>query len=256
VRPRSPLALPCLGLLASACVTVAPGQAALVTGLGGVQGPLGEGVHLVGPGAVAELFDLRQQEHDDVLGAVTADGAVVEAGTSLVTYRLVPEELSALARELGPDVYAVAIGPVVSAHTRRVLGRLRLDELDTAHLRDAQADITRAAAAELRPLHLLLEAVELRQVTPLSARVQRQFEALAVLEQRVAGAPDRLSLARHAADQRRARSQGIADAHRAVAPTLVPASLAEQRARALQQLLSSPHTSVVVGGGAIPEVSP
>ena len=253
---RFPAALAALGLLGTACVTVAPGQAAVVTGLGGVEGPLGEGVHLVSPAAVVRLLDLRQQEHDDDLKAVTADGAAVEAGTSLVTYRLAPEELVAFTREVGDDVYRVAIGPVVSAHTRRVLGRLRLDQLDTAHLREAQRDITAAAAADLRPLHVLLESVDLRQVTPLSARVQAQFEALAVLEQRVAGVPDRLRLARQAADARRERAAGVAAAHRELAPTLDAATLAARRAHAFQQLLQSPSTSVVVGGGVVPEVSP
>lgn len=265
-RPPAPAASPCpgpgraalaaLGLLGAACVTVGSGEAALVTGPGGLEAPLGEGVHGVGPSAEVSVYDLRQQEHDDVLLAVTSDGAAVEAGTSLVTYRLVPDELPAFAREVGQDVYRMVIGPVVSAHTRRVLGQLRLEELDTGHLRAAQQAITAAAAAELRPFHLLLESVDLRQVTPLSARVKAQFEALAVLEQRVAGVPDRLRLARQAADAQRARAEGVAAAHRALAPTLAPAALAERREKAFQQLLQSPHTSVVAGGGVVPEVSP
>jgi regulator of protease activity HflC (stomatin/prohibitin superfamily) len=200
MEPRSPhrwTCRPCAlaALALASCVTVPPGRAALVTGLSGLEPPLGEGVHWVGPWASSELIDLRQQERDDDLRAITADGAVIEAGTSLVTWRPVPDELRELAREVGPDVYAVAVGPVVSSCARKVLGRLRLDELDTSHLRAAQAEVTALAAAALRPLHILLEGVELRQVVPLSPGVRRGFEAAAALEERVKGVPDQLRLA-------------------------------------------------------------
>jgi regulator of protease activity HflC (stomatin/prohibitin superfamily) len=242
-------------LLAS-CVTVPPGRAALVTGFAGLGPPLGEGVHFVGPWTSSQIIDLRQQEHDDDLRAITADGAAIEAGTSLVTWRPAPEELRELAREVGPDVYAVAVGPVVSSCARKVLGRLRLDELDTSHLRAAQAEVTSLAAAELRPLHVLLEGVELRQVIPLSPGVKRGFEAAAALEERVKGIPDQLRLTADRAAQLSARAGGIAAANNAVAPTLDPAMLAESRARALQQLLESKNASVVQGGASVLEVSP
>jgi regulator of protease activity HflC (stomatin/prohibitin superfamily) len=261
MEPRSPprwTCRPCAlaALALASCVTVPPGRAALVTGLSGLEPPLGEGVHWVGPWASSELIDLRQQERDDDLRAITADGAVIEAGTSLVTWRPVPDELRELAREVGPDVYAVAVGPVVSSCARKVLGRLRLDELDTSHLRAAQAEVTALAAAALRPLHILLEGVELRQVVPLSPGVRRGFEAAAALEERVKGVPDQLRLAADRSAQLSTRAGGIAAAHRAVAPTLDRTMLAESLSRALQQLLESKNASVVQGGDPILEVSP
>ena len=254
-KPRR-LPLCAVLLLGGACVTVPPGHAALVTGLRGLEGPLGEGAHLIDPFASVDLLDLRRQEHDDDLFAVTSDGAAIEAGTSLVTYRFASGELRALMREVGPDAYAVAIGPVVSASTRRVLGRLRLDQLDTEHLRAAQLEITRSAAAELRPLHVVLESVDLRQVKPVSAVVQRGFEAAAVLEQRVRTVPDNLHLAAERAADLRVKAAGIGAAHAAVAPTLTPASLEESRARAFQELLQSKNASVTTDGALSVEVSP
>jgi regulator of protease activity HflC (stomatin/prohibitin superfamily) len=242
--------------LCAGCVTVPPGHAALVTDLGGLLEPLGEGVHLIDPFASTELIDLRQQEHNDDFHAVTTDGAEIEAGTSLVTYRFAPGELKALAREVGSDVYAVAISPVVSSRARRVLGQLRLDELDTEHLRAAQAEITRSASAELRPLHILLESVDLREVTPTSRLVQRGYQQLAVYEQKVQAAPDQLRMAADAADQLRARAVGVVAAHAAVAPTLNPSALAESRVRAFQQLLQSKNASVFTDGAPAVEVSP
>lgn len=243
-------------LTGASCVTVPAGHAALVTGLSGVEGPLGEGVHVVDPFAAVELLDLRRQEKNDDLFAVTRDGAAIEAGTSLVTYRLAPDELLPLMRGVGPEPYAVAIGPVVSATTRRVLGQLRLDELDTPHLRWAQDEITRSAAVELRPLHLILESVDLRQVRPLSELVRRGFEAAAVLEQEVAAAPDHLRLATQEATRRRSQAEGIAAAHAVVAPTLTSSSLEEQRTHALDELVKSKNASVTTDGAFVLEVTP
>jgi len=211
---------------------------------------------VVAPFADSALFDLRQQERNEALTATTADGAEIEAGTSLITYRLVPEELLAFARDVGPDFYRVVIRPVVSAHTRRVLGGLRLDELDTEHLRAAQAQITLGAAADLRPFHLLLGSVDLRDVAPRAALVREGYEGVAVLEQRVAQAADQLRLAREHAAQLRARAKGIADANAAVAPTLDANALAEARERAFEALLKSPNTTVVTEGDASLEISP
>ena len=251
------LGLASLVLLSSACVTVPPGHAAMVTDTGGVQGPLGEGVHVVSPFATSEVIDLRQQEQDEALTATTADGAELRAGTSLITYRLIPEELPALVRAFGPDVYAVAIRPVVSDHTRRVLGQLRLDQLDTEHLRAAQTEITRGAADELRGYHVLLEGVDLRGVVPTSALVRQGFESLSVLEQRAAEIPSLLRLASDRAEQRRGDALGIAAANAALSPTLDARALAEQRDRAFQALLASPHTTVIIGGGqTLQELAP
>jgi len=148
------------------------------------------------------------------------------------------------------------VGPVVSSCARKVLGRLRLDELDTSHLRAAQAEVSSLAAAELRPLHVLLESVDLRQVTPLSPGVRRGFEAAAALEERVKGVPDQLRLAAERSAQLSARAGGIAAANNAVAPTLDPSVLAESGARALQQLLESENASVAQGGASVLEISP
>lgn len=249
--------LPALGLLA--CATVPPGHAAVVTRpLAGVDaGPLRDGSFWVGPLASVDLVDLRQQERDDNFVALLGDGALVRAGASLVTYRYAPDEVVALVREIGPDAYP-AISPVIQSAVRRVLASLRLEDLDTAHLRAAQVEITRIARQELRPLHVLLESVDLREVDPVAPAIARAAGETGVLEQQVLRAPDDLRLAQQRAARRKVEGAGIAASNAALAGSLDGPALDDLRSRAWTRLLAAPGTRTVVLHHAIPwlEVSP
>ena len=87
-----------------ACATVPAGKVGVVLRTNGVDGePLGEGVHLIGPLADVETYDQRAQEKSEDLDALSADGEMLEAQASVLTFHPVPTELVALAREVGPD---------------------------------------------------------------------------------------------------------------------------------------------------------
>jgi hypothetical protein len=249
--------LPALLLLAvTSCVTVTPGALAVVVGRGEPPAVVGEGTRFVSPTSVVEVVDLRARESDDRLLAVTADGAAVEVATSVVTWRLDGGGLPELVRQIGPDIYAVAISPVVSGVTRRVLGQLRLDQFDGVHLEVAERTITATCAEVLRPLHVAVDLVELRGVRPLSPEVRASIEAAATAEQQVLGIPNQLQLARARATQALEVARGVAAANRALDATLDPVMLAELRTRALTQLLDSKNTEVVLDAPVTLEASP
>jgi regulator of protease activity HflC (stomatin/prohibitin superfamily) len=238
----------------TACVTVGPGSAAVVFGSGATV--LSEGTHAVPLLSVAQVVDLRSQESNERLRAVTADGAAIEVGTSVVTWRLEGAGLPTLVREVGPDVYGVAIAPVVNTATRTVLGRLRLDELDSAHLVTAERTITASCADALRPLHVVVETVELRGVVPLAPTVRAAVEARAAAEQQVVGLPNQLALATEHAKQAVERARGVAAANEAIAATLNVATLRQLQARAFTELMNSKHTEVEVNAPAVLEAAP
>ena len=48
-----------------------------------------------------DVYDLRAHERTEDLAALSADGGMIEARASVLTYHPVPEELVALAREVG-----------------------------------------------------------------------------------------------------------------------------------------------------------
>jgi regulator of protease activity HflC (stomatin/prohibitin superfamily) len=230
----------------SACATVPPGHLGVVLRSDGVEPqPLVEGSHFLSPWSQVTLYDVRVDEHTENLGAVSADGTALEAKASVLTFHAAPGEVVALAGEVGPNFYAVVVLPIVSSTVRRVLAGLRADQLDTAGIRRAQAMVTRDAADQLRPFHIIVDSVDLRTLNVLftSAAYAAVVET-GVEEQKVYLARKRIELAKHEDDVLREAARGIAAAHAIVAPTLTPDALSDRATRAWSRLLTAPSSSV------------
>ena len=259
LRPRGGAWLLVL-LGVSACATVPPGEGAVVLHPSGTDPKaLGEGRHWTGFFSESELYDLRQQEHDEDLVGLSRDGAALQLRASLVTYRLVPEELVALAREIGPDYHEVVVRPVVQSTVRRILATYRVDQLDSPRLREAQERITELARERLRPRHVLLTSVLLRGVFVDAPRMNREIEATAIADQQVLEERHRLDLARARARERVEEARGIDAAHRLLAPTLDRRLLDSRRIEAWERLLTSPGTAVEITASPVlllPEETP
>ena len=232
----------------SACATVPQGRVGvLLTPTGVAATPLGEGVHVVNPLSRVELYDLRVDEHNEDLVAVSADGATLEARASILTFHAAPGEVVALAREVGPQYYAVVVLPIVSSTVRMVLAGLRADQLDTAGIIRAQAEVTRLASQRLRRFHIIVDSVNLRTLGLLfTSAAYAAIVDTGVEEQHVFLARQRVVLARQRAENRREEARGITGAHAAVAPGLTPAILEDSASRAWTSLLASPSTAVEV----------
>jgi regulator of protease activity HflC (stomatin/prohibitin superfamily) len=254
------LAVPFLVVASVGCATVPPGYGAVVLAPSGVQPePLKEGVSAIPWFGEVKLYDLRQQELTVRFNAITGDGGLVTASASVVTFRIVPEELVALAREVGPLYGQVLVRPETEAAVRTVIGGLLADELDTQHILVAQAEVTRRAAQRLRPYHVLLESVDLRTLQLVAPLVFAQVGRALVLEQQILAAPRQLEVAQKQADARREEASGLSRQFEALAPSLSPETLEDRRVRAWNRLLQAPSSSVQVeaaGSPAILEVSP
>lgn len=242
------------------CATVPPGGGGVVLRSSGVaSAPLGEGTHLTGFFSSTDLYDLRQQERNEDLAGISADGAPLTLRDSLVTYAIVPAELVPLAREIGEGYYEVIVRPIVQSAVRGVLATYRVDQLDTRGLRAAQEQISTIARDRLRPFHVALGSVLLRGVVVDAPVFQAEIQVTGVAEQRVLEERHRTDLVAAAARARVTAAGGIAEAHRLVAPTLVPELLRSRANRAWERLLSSPTTQVEVTSSPVtiaPEDSP
>jgi regulator of protease activity HflC (stomatin/prohibitin superfamily) len=230
----------------SACATVPPGQAAILLQSSGVAPqPLDEGVHVIGPLATVELYDLRAQERGEDLTALSADGASLEARASVLTFHPMPGELVALARAAGPSYYETLVRPVVRSTVRLVLAGLRADQLDPPGILHAEREITRIVADRLRPHHVVFDAITLRTLALRSdSHAYRTIVDTGVAEQQALAQPQYLELARRRAEQRRQAARGIAASNALVAPTLTPKVLADNANRAWNNLMNSPATHV------------
>lgn len=259
-RELAQLALTALMLTSAACATVPPGHGAVVVGPSGVRAePLTEGVSSMPWSGEVSLYDLRQQQLSVRFNALTHDGGLVTASASVVTFRIVPEELVAFAREVGPKYAEVLVRPEAEAAVRLVVGGLLADELDTDHIRAAQAEVTRRAAARLRPYHLLLESVDLRTLQVVAPLASAEVGHALVLQQEFLAAERRLEIARRQADAQREEARGLARQFEALARSLSPQTLEDLRVRAWSRLLLSPSSSVQVEAAGVPavlEVSP
>jgi regulator of protease activity HflC (stomatin/prohibitin superfamily) len=237
-----------LAAWASGCGTVPPGHAGVLVQWDGVASePLGEGVHVVGPLARVDVYDLRAEVQTEDLVALSADGAPLEARASVLTFHPVPSELVPLAREVGPNYYEVLIRPVVRSVVRRVLAGLRADELDTPGIIRAQREITAVSAERLRPAHIVVDAINIRTLAlyPTSA-AYRAVEDTSVAEQHALTERELVELARRRADEQREDARGIAAYQSLVAPTLTPSVLSDAATRAWTHFLTSPSTLVQI----------
>lgn len=252
--------LPLAVFVTAACATVPPGHGAVVLAPSGVRAEsLGEGVSSVPWFGQIEMYNLRQQEMTVRFSAITLDGAPVTASASVVTYRIVPEELVTLAREVGPRYAEVLVRPEAESAVRQVVGGLRADELDTRHIVVAQTEVTRRAAARLRTYHVLLESVDLRTLQVVAPLALQQASQALVLEQRLLTVPRELEIARQKADALRAEGEGLASRFEALSASLSPEVLEDMRRQAWDRLLRAPSSSVQIQSPRAPaalEVSP
>ena len=242
---------------ASACATIPQGHVGVLLKPSGVAAiPLGEGVHVVNPFARVELYDLRVDQHNEDLVAISADGATLDARASILTFHAAPGEVVALAREVGPRYYAIVVLPIVSSTVRLVLAGLRADQLNTPGIIRAQAEVTRLAAQRLRAFHIIVDSVNLRTLGLLfTSDAYAAVVDTGVEEQNVFLARQRIVLARQRADNRREEARGITGAHAIVAPGLTPAILEDGATRAWETLLTSPSTAVEVHASEGPRIS-
>lgn len=240
----------------TACATVPSGGAGVVLGIRGVDpDPLGEGVHFVGPLAEVETYDLRAQEKSEDLEALSADGMLLDARASVMTFHPAPGEVVALARDTGPDYYRVLVMPVVRSALRKVLSAYRADALDTPGITRAEGEVTAETARRLRPYHVVFDSISLRTLG--IARWSQDYQAIVdtgVKEQEALAARLLPEQARQHADELRAEAQGIAEAHDLIAPTISPELLTDAANRAWTRLLTAASTSVEVRPKAQPYV--
>jgi regulator of protease activity HflC (stomatin/prohibitin superfamily) len=248
------VAASCLPLFA--CATVPPGKTGVVLHASEVdRKPLSEGLHWVGPFDQVETYDLRAQERNEDLDALSADGAPLEAHASMITFHPAPDEVVALARETGPDYYNVLVRPVLRSSLRRVLAGLRADELNVAGSGRVERAVTDDVFRRLRPHHIIFDSITLRtlRIAPRTQAYQ-VVVATGVKQQEALTARELVDLARKQAQARQDEARGIVAAFGLIAPTLSPRVLGDAAQRAWSHLLTASSTHVEVRSSNQPYV--
>ncbi|MHB2026168.1 MAG: SPFH domain-containing protein [Elusimicrobiota bacterium] len=232
-----------------ACASIAPGRKGVALTPWGSTKILAEGSDAVVPFSHVRIYDLRQKERNEDFAALTADGASIMAGASLITYRLVPGELAALDSGIGPDYYDIVIAPIMGSVARRTFAAYRWrDFLDSRKVLAAQQAISARAAERLRPFHIILQSVALREITIRSPLAYAAIEETAVEEQHALKAKENVRIAMGLAAAFFVQGRGQAAANSVMGKSLGLKTLYREANRAWGRLLSSPTSAVVIAG--------
>ena len=150
---------------AAGCVTITSGQAGVLwhSRSGTDPTPLGEGWHLITPLDQVTLYDLRTQERNEKLEVLAVNGLQLGFDTS-VRFHVVPGEVAALHREVGPEYYDVILGPVLRSQARRVVGRYTPEEIYSTKRELIEREMRIAVEQAIQGKHIVLEAILVRDV--------------------------------------------------------------------------------------------
>lgn len=154
-----------IGMMATGCVTVGAGQAAVVWHARSGTDPqaLSEGFHTLSAYDEVALYDLRTQQRNEQLQVLAANGLSLTLDTT-IRYHVVANEVSALHRQIGPDYYNVILGPVLRSQARRVVGRYTPEEIYSTKREVIEREMREAVENATAGKHVQLEAILVRNV--------------------------------------------------------------------------------------------
>ena len=208
-----------------------------------------EGLYYVAPWNQLYVFDLRSKSHDEVLDVIAVNGLGLKLDAS-VRYRLVPAEVVALQKEVGPDYYTTILEPVLRSEARRVLGRYTPEEIYSTKRDLIEREIREGLREKIEGKHIALEAVLIRNVE-LPEAIRHAIDQKLAAEQEVLKMKYVVDVAKAVAEQRRIEAQGIADYNQTVAASLTTPMLEFDRIQELNRLAASSNAkTVVIGPGA------
>lgn len=231
--------------------------------------PLQPGDWKIGMEDHATTYSVRSQEREERLDVQSSDGLGITLETS-VRYHVVPEEVVALDRELGPDYYAILIGPTLRSQARRVVGRFTPEEIYSTQRELIERQVREGIETAVKGRHVVLEAVLVRNVvlpgeiqqkiTDKLASEQEALQMKFVLAKQEAEDQQKLMATKAEADRQKIEAEARADAKRQdaqatadyeklVGQYLTPALIKLQEIDAQKAIAQSPNAKLVLLGG-------
>jgi regulator of protease activity HflC (stomatin/prohibitin superfamily) len=248
----------------SACnyASVGSGEVAVVRTPTGVENHVyTTGDWKIGGDDHAKTYSIRSQERTEKLDVQSVDGLAITLETS-IRFHIIPNDVIALDRELGPDYYEVLIGPTLRSQARRVVGRFKPDEIYSTQRELIERQIRDGIEIAIKGRHIELEAVLVRNVTlppeiqeKITQKLASEQEALQMqfvlakqdsedqqkLMQTKAEAERQKIEAEAHADTQRASAQAEADAARVTAQAAADAKRLDAQATADYEKLVGAH---------------
>lgn len=208
----------------------------------------GEGLKIHAPWVDVIRYDVRVQEHEEVMNVLSSNGLEIGVEVS-VRWRPDVEELPHLHITYGQDYYSKLVQPELRSVTREVIGQYTPDELYSTKRTELQGQVFNLVKARIEDSFVRLDAILIRGVT-LPDQIRLAIEQKLKSEQEALEYEFRLQKESLEADRKKIEATGQAEYQRIITESLSPDFLRYKGIEATQQLATSPNTkTIIVGGG-------
>jgi regulator of protease activity HflC (stomatin/prohibitin superfamily) len=253
MNKRNILVLALLGTLLVGCGTNIPSGHHGVKYMrfrGGTQmGKIhGEGFRWHMPWNSFFVYKTQTDERREDLHILSADGASIELEAS-IWFRPIVEKLDSLQVTVGPNYYAVVVGPVLRGEARSIVGRYKPDEIYSTKREVIASEILEMANKVLKEKYVDVENVIIRNVV-LPPKITEAINEKLATDQAQQRMQFVLLKETQEAERKRIEAQGIADFQRIITQGLTKNLLLWKGIEATEKLAESPNTKVVVIGSS------
>lgn len=206
-----------------------------------------EGFHVIAPWNSMFIYDIRTQQVDLDMEALSKNGLTINLGVS-VRYAPIASEIGFLHQQIGMNYLETIIIPEIRSSTRKIIGQYDPEELYSTKRESIQTEIFSETKKIIEKKHLLLDAILIRHVI-LPATIKTAIENKLKQEQESKEYEFRLEKEKKEADRKRIEAQGIKDFQDIVSKGLNDQLLRWKGIEATLELSKSANAKVVVVGG-------
>jgi prohibitin 1 len=194
------------------------------------------------------VYKTQTDERREELHILSADGASIELETS-IWFRPIVEKLDSLQITVGPNYYAVVVGPALRGEARGIVGRYKPDEIYSTKREIIASEILEMASKVMKEKFVDVENVIIRNVI-LPPKITEAINEKLAADQAQQRMQFVLLKETQEAERKRIEAKGIADFQRIITQGLTKNLLRWKGIEATEKLAESPNTKVVVIGSS------
>jgi regulator of protease activity HflC (stomatin/prohibitin superfamily) len=238
----------------TSCAVVREGEVGVKRTLGKyADKPYTEGLRIFNPLTSSIVKVSTQTENMEVeLMIPSKEGLNIRSEVSIL-YRVIPNEVPDVLREIGPNFERNIILPVFRSAVSDVSSRFLAKDMHTSERAVIEQAIEDQMMRLLEGRGVEIEAVLLKSIQ-LPASLARAIEQKLEAEQQAERMKFVLDEERREADRKRIEAEGIRDAQAIISEGLNPNVLQFRSIEAFMELAKSPNTKIIVTDGDMPMI--
>jgi len=207
----------------------------------------GQGFHIVAPWNDMFVYNIQTMEDFEKMEVLSKNGLTIVVELSF-RHQATPDEIGYLHDEIGKNYLDKILRPEIRSATREVIGKYLPEELYSTKREAIQDEIFQRAFNSIKPKHLILDAILIREVE-LPQSLQEAIERKLKEEQESLQYEYRLTKERKEAERRIIEAQAKAESNRILNASLTSNILKDKGIEETIELSKSPNSKVIVVGG-------